>query len=436
MSKLVTKFKYYKPGASVSMGGYLKYIATREGVEKYVNSKQFAPPTVKQKELIEKMLVEYPDSRTMLEYEDYLAKPSRKTATEFLARAIEDNIASLMNSKTYADYIATRPGTERFGTHGLFTDDEKEIVLSKVSCELNAHAGNVWTMIVSLRREDAVRLGFDNASAWRDIVRANTKELADAFKIPLTKLRWYAAFHNSAHHPHIHVMVYSDTKDIGYLTKQGVSNMRAALAKSIFADDLQNVYAEQTVVRNELKSNVKEILVEIMRIANLDNFANGEIEKKLLYLAERLRRTKGKKVYGYLKPDVKEIIDSIVDILAKDDTINALYDLWYEKKFSALGMYASQMPPRIPLADNKEFKSIKNDIIREALLLNGEHIENENRNVNAKVAVSVTRLFKNLCSVFSNKLDDRNNKGKIYVSSDRRLRREEEAKKNAELIYD
>ena len=436
MSKLVTKFKYYKPGASVSMGGYLKYIATREGVEKYVNSKQFAPPTVKQKELIEKMLVEYPDSRTMLEYEDYLAKPSRKTATEFLARAIEDNIASLMNSKTYADYIATRPGTERFGTHGLFTDDEKEIVLSKVSGELNAHAGNVWTMIVSLRREDAVRLGFDNASAWRDIVRANTKELADAFKIPLTKLRWYAAFHNSAHHPHIHVMVYSDTKDIGYLTKQGVSNMRAALAKSIFADDLQNVYAEQTVVRNELKSNVKEILVEIMRIANLDNFANGEIEKKLLYLAERLRRTKGKKVYGYLKPDVKEIIDSIVDILAKDDTINALYDLWYEKKFSALGMYASQMPPRIPLADNKEFKSIKNDIIREALLLNGEHIENENRNVNAKVAVSVTRLFKNLCSVFSNKLDDRNNKGKIYVSSDRRLRREEEAKKNAELIYD
>ena len=436
MSKLVTKFRYYKPGASVSMGGYLKYIATREGVEKHVNSKQFAPPTIKQKELIEKMLAEYPDSRTMLEYEDYLAKPSRKTATEFLTRAIEDNIASLMNSKTYADYIATRPGTERFGTHGLFTDDEKEIVLSKVSGELNAHAGNVWTMIVSLRREDAVRLGFDNASAWRDIVRANTKELADAFKISLTKLRWYAAFHNSAHHPHIHVMVYSDTKDIGYLTKQGVSNMRAALAKSIFADDLQNVYAEQTVVRNELKLNVKEILVEIMRNANSDNFANSEIEEKLLYLAERLRKTKGKKVYGYLKPDVKAIIDSIVDILAKDDTINALYDLWYEKKFSALGMYASQMPPRIPLADNKEFKSIKNDIIREALLLNGEHIENENRNVNVKVAVSVTRLFKNLCSVFSNKLDDRNNKGKIYVSSDRRLRREEEAKKNAELIYD
>lgn len=436
MSKLVTKFRYYKPGASVSMGGYLKYIATREGVEKYVNLKQFVPPTVKQKELIEKMLVDYPDSRTMLEYEDYLAKPSRKTAIEFLTRAIEDNIASLMNSKTYADYIATRPGTERFGTHGLFTDDEKEIVLSKVSGELNAHAGNVWTMIVSLRREDAVRLGFDNASAWRDIVRANTKELADAFKIPLTKLRWYAAFHNSAHHPHIHVMVYSDTKDIGYLTKQGVNNMRAAFAKSIFADDLQNVYAEQTVVRNELKLNVKEILVEIMRNANSDNFANSEIEEKLLYLAERLRRTKGKKVYGYLKSDVKAIIDSIVDILAKDDTVNALYDLWYEKKFSALGMYASQMPPRIPLADNKEFKSIKNDIIREALLLNGEYIENENRNVNAKVAVSVTRLFKNLCSVFSNKLDDRNNKGKIYVSSDRRLRREEEAKKNAELIYD
>ena len=441
MAKLVTKFRYYKPNASTSMGGYMKYIATRDGVEKCDDTKQFAPATVKQKELIEKILKDYPDSRTMLEYEDYLAKPTRKNATEFLTRAIEDNATTLLHSKTYADYIATRPGAEKIGSHGLFTDDEKEIVLSKVSEELNSYGGNVWTMIISLRREDAARLGFDHASRWRDLIRSHTKEIADAFKIPLPDLKWYGAFHDCGNHPHIHVMIYSNRRDIGYLTKQGVSELRSAFAKGIFADDLQNVYAEQTAIRNELKTNVAELLESILRNVSADTFENQEIENKLLYVAKRLQNTKGKKVYGYLKSAVKAIIDSIVDLLAQDEAIRQLYDLWYEKKFQILEMYSSQMPPKIPLAKNKEFKSIKNEIIKEALSLcnslpSREQATNQSHINPSAVTLATIRLLKSVIDIFQNKIDDNKNRKKMPQISDRRIHREEEAKRNAEILYD
>lgn len=441
MARLVTKFRYYKPSTSTSMGGYMKYIATRDGVEKCDDTQQFAPATVRQEELIEKILKDYPDNRTMLEYEDYLAKPTRKNATEFLTRAIEDNAATLLRSKTYADYIATRPGAEKIGSHGLFTDDEKEIVLSKVSEELNSYGGNVWTMIISLRREDAARLGFDHASRWRDLMRSHTKEIADAFKIPLTDFKWYGAFHDCGNHPHIHVMIYSNRRDIGYLTKQGVSELRSALAKGIFADDLQNVYAEQTAIRNELKTNAAELLESILRNASADAFANQEIENKLLYLAKRLQNTKGKKIYGYLKSDVKAIIDSIVDLLARNETVSQLYNLWYEKKFQILEMYSSQMPPKISLAENKEFKAIKNEIIKEALSLCNslpvrEQSTNQPHTKPSTVTLATTRLLRTVFSIFQNKIDDNRDYRKLLQTTDRRTRQEEDAKRNAEMLYD
>ena len=239
MATLVTKFKYYKPHGKKNFGGYAKYIALRNGAELLPDSKKGLPSSLSQKQLIEKILKDFPDSADMLEYDDYVRNPTAENASEFLYRAIEDNFQSATSISTYADYIATRPRAEKIGKHGLFSNEGDEIVLSQVSAELNRHEGNMWTMIVSLRREDAERLSFDNAIAWRELLRAHTSELADALKIPLSELKWYAAFHNEAHHPHIHLLAYCDDPSVGYLSKQGVRNMRSALGNDIFRDELQ-----------------------------------------------------------------------------------------------------------------------------------------------------------------------------------------------------
>ena len=217
MAKLVTKFKYYKPHGKKNFGGYAKYIALRNGAELLPDSKKGLPSSLSQKQLIEKILKDFPDSADMLEYDDYVRNPTAENASEFLYRAIEDNFQSATSISPYADYIATRPRAEKIGKHGLFSNEGDEIVLSQVSAELNRHEGNMWTMIVSLRREDAERLSFDNAIAWRELLRAHTSELADALKIPLSELKWYAAFHNEAHHPHIHLRAYCDDPGVGYL---------------------------------------------------------------------------------------------------------------------------------------------------------------------------------------------------------------------------
>lgn len=312
MAKLVTKFKYLKPGARQGRGGYAKYIATRDGVEKIDDTKRFAPTTWNQKQLINQILRDFPDSKEMLEYEDYLQKQTVESASEFISRAIEDNTAVALNAKTYADYIATRPHAERFGSHGLFTDDGVQVNLAKVSQELNDYGGNVWTVIISLRREDAERLGFDNGSRWRDMLRTQTQEFSENLRIPMGHLKWFAAFHNEGHHPHVHLIAYSTVESEGYLTKQGVQKLRSSFAKDIFAQDLLCIYEKQTEHRNRLRSESRDVLAEIVSQINAGGYSNPQLEELLLQLARRLSRTKGKKMYGYLKADVRSIVDSKV----------------------------------------------------------------------------------------------------------------------------
>ena len=222
-------------------------------------------------------------------------------------------------------------------------------------------------MIVSLRREDAERLGYNNAKAWRDLIRTKSEEISRNFKIPLNELKWYGAFHNEGHHPHVHIIIYSNKADEGYLSHIGIDKMRSSLANTIFEDDMYHIAEEQTKIRNELKTDWKKLLQDIFARIENGTYENEEIKNKLIELSIRLNNTKSKKVYGYLKKDIKELIDSIVDLLAEDEEISKLYDLWYEEKYKILRMYSNQMPPKIPLSENKEFKSIKNDIIREAL---------------------------------------------------------------------
>lgn len=370
MAKLVTKFKYLKPNRKVSAGGYAKYIATREGVEKIDDTKKFAPATAKQKNLIEKIIKDFPDSKDMFEYSDYLEKQNVGSASDFISRVMEDYAYEISGRKAYADYIATRPRAERFGSHGLFTDDGVQVQLSKVTEELDRHKGNIWTAIISIRREDAERLGFNTGSRWRDMLRTQTEALAKNLKIPIQNLRWYAAFHNESYHPHVHLIAYSTVENEGYLTQKGVENLRSSFAKDIFQQDLLCIYEMQTEHRDKLRAEARDIVEDLVSKINSEIYISASIQHKLLELADRLSKTSGKKVYGYLKLDVKAIVDSIVDELSNDDRIKKLYDLWYEQKENTIRTYTDEIPDRIPLAQNKEFKSIKNAVIKEALKLN------------------------------------------------------------------
>lgn len=375
MAKLVTKFKYLKPGVNRNVGGYAQYIATREGVQKIDDTGKLAPATLKQNQLILKLLYDFPDSKDMLEYEDYLKEPTVGNASDFITRVLEDNAYEVMNTKTYADYIATRPRAHRFGSHGLFTDDGVQVQLRNVSEELNIHGGNVWTVIISLRREDAERLGFNDGIRWRDMLRTQTEALATNLKIPMGNLKWFAAFHNESHHPHVHLIAYSVNEQEGYLSKKGVYNLRKSFANDIFAQDLLCLFEKQNEHRDTLRRESRSQIKQIISAINEGNYHNPKVEELLLKLAERLSKTSGKKVYGYLKADVKSIVDLIVDELEKDDKVSQLYHLWYEQTEEIKRTYTENLESRVPLSKNKEFKAIRNAVIQEAMKIVTNHYE-------------------------------------------------------------
>ena len=275
--------------------------------------------------------------------------------------ATREGVEKLPQGKTYADYIATRPRSQ-----GLFTDAGKEINLRQLSRELNMYQGNLWTVILSLSREDAERLGFDTAARWRDFLRSERSEIAEQLHIPQGNLRWYAAFHNEKHHPHVHLMVWSEDEKEGYLSERGIEKLRSSFAKSIFAQDWCNIYDSYTNARNTLRQESRERMREIIRAINAGSYENKTIENLLLQLARQLSITTGKKQYGYLKPELKRLVDAIVEEFAKDPRIAELYDLWYKQKESGIRFYQDEMPERVPLTDNPEFRTMKNMILQEA----------------------------------------------------------------------
>lgn len=411
MARLVTKFKYLKHA-----GRYAKYIATREGVEKLDDSKKFLPATEKQKTLVQKILRDFPDSKRSLEYEDYLRAQTQGAASEFIARSLEENAAELLHRSAYADYIALRPRAQRFGAHGLFTDDGIAVQLSKVEAELNAHKGNVYTAIISLRREDAQRLGFDSGERWRDFLRGQTQALSEGLKIPLQHLRWYAAFHDEGNHPHVHLIAYGADPREGYLSRQGVNRLRSSLARDIFAQELLCIYEEQTQWRDGLKQAAAELV---------QSDENPKIEALLTSLASRLPKVKGKKQYAYLPAQEKRLVDAVVDALSKDARIAALYDSWCQSREKLLHIYNESAQERRPLSENETFRSIKNQIIQEALKIQ----QAQNIQTSTAVGAASMRLLTQLAQMFDAQLN-RNEARRNMV--DRKLRRKLQEKRQAQ----
>lgn len=290
-------------------------------------------------------------------------KPTKKRKAGGYATyiATREGVEKLPQEKTYADYIATRPRSQ-----GLFSDEGAEINLRQLSRELNSYQRNLWMVILSLSREDAERLGFDSATRWRDFLRSERSEIAEQFHIPQGNLRWYAAFHNEKHHPHVHLMVWSEDEKEGYLSEKGIEKLRASFVKSIFAQDWCNVYDRYTEARNTLRQESRERMRKIVESINAGTYENKTIENLLLQLARQLSTTTGKKQYGYLKPELKRLVDAIVTEFAKNPHIAELYDLWYDQKESGIRFYQDEMPERVSLVDNPEFRTVKNMILQEA----------------------------------------------------------------------
>lgn len=351
----------------------MEYVATRDGVEKISPASRDNLATQKQEVLITDILTRFPEAMDLLEYEDYLKQPTSENASEFITSVLDQNMDQLSHQEVYVNYIATRPHAEKLGTHGLFSDEEMPLMLSKVMKEVGEHTGNVWTPIISLRREDAARLGYDNAVAWMALIRMQRNIFAEQMKIAPENLRWYAAFHNEGHHPHCHMLVYSVNSREGYVTKPAIEKMRSSLAREIFQQDLIQIYSEQTSQRNTLVEQSREALKEIIVRMSGEACESEIIESLLLHLAERLRHITGKKQYGYLKAPLKAVVDQIVDELAKDARVAEAYAKWRELRNEVLRTYMDKLSDPVPLSQQKEFKHIKNMVIAEAVNISSHH---------------------------------------------------------------
>lgn len=275
------------------------------------------------------------------------------------------------------EYIAQRPRVELHGAHGLFTGEDRPVILSQAAQEVSQHTGPIWLPILSLRREDAARLGYDNAASWQALLRAHAPEIAEAMKIPFPDFRWYAAFHNEGHHPHVHMICYSADPSKGYLTKSGIAQIKSALVNDLFRNDLMEIYERQTEKRDSLSRETKEVLNQLIQeMRETKSLDNSHLADLLLQLADRLRFTSGKKQYGYLKAPLKSLVDEIVDELEKEPVVKEAYACWYELREEVLHSYRDDLPERLPLSRQKEFKNIKNLVIRQAVRL-GEDIQEE-----------------------------------------------------------
>ncbi|MBC8584845.1 MobP3 family relaxase [Youxingia wuxianensis] len=372
MPRLIFKCPYIKGGTSAAcahLENYVQYMATRNGVERIDPGRDGWQATKRQKEMIKQILRDFPLSRGIFEYEDYLVTPTRSNASEFITRALEDNYDRIAKMDNYLNYIATRPRAQRIGSHGLFTGAEDSLVLAQIAEVVAMHPGNVWLPIISLRREDAARLGYDKADEWKALLSKYAMDMAEAMKIPWEDFRWYAAFHDEAHHPHVHMVCFSADPSKGFLTKQGIAQIKSGLAKEIFRQDLTELYQKQTQRRNELNTDAQAALRGVIEEMQSGNIQNAHIEEWLQYLADRLRFLSGKKQYGYLKAPLKAVVDEIVDELAKDPRVASAYNLWYELREDVLRTYKDDLPERLPLSEQKEFKRLKNLVIEEAVKL-------------------------------------------------------------------
>jgi len=303
MARLILKSPYIKGGKDA--GGHAKYIATRERVELVPDGRL---ATQKQAQLIDSLTKDFPDAKKLPEYNSYRDSPTKVNASVFITRALEDSWPDVQQSDIYAEYIATRPRVERIGSHGLF-GDEDYVDLKKVTSELQTCEKNVWTHIISLKREDAARLGYDSARTWRNLLLTHRNDIAAAMNIPPNEFRWYAAFHDEGGHPHVHMMAWSSQPKEGWLDQDGIRKIRSTLTNQIFDQEMLHLYEQKTVSWDELVRQARASMLALVKEMRQGLCDHPEAEELILKLSRELGNVKGQKKYGYLPKPVKKLVD-------------------------------------------------------------------------------------------------------------------------------
>ena len=363
MPGLILKSPYIKcSGKGMGGGGYLRYIGTRDGVELVPDDR---PATKRQEQLIRSLVRDFPDTKELLEYDDWQTSHTKVHASAFITTALECNWEQANRSDVYLKYIATRPRVERLGSHGLFSDDDT-VDLQKVAAELDSYTGNVWTHIISLKREDAARLGYDRASAWRDLLRQERNEIAAAMGIPPGHFRWYAAFHDEGHHPHVHMMAWSSQPKEGWLDQDGIRKIRSTLTNQIFDQEMLHLYEQKTVSRDELVRQARASMLALVKEMRQGLCDHPEAEELILKLSRELGNVKGQKKYGYLPKPVKKLVDEIVDEMERLPVVAQCYEQWQALQGEVESYYSDAPPQKKKLSERKEFRQIKNVIVAEA----------------------------------------------------------------------
>lgn len=362
MARLILKSPYLKCDGSHSVSGYLRYIGTRERVELLPDDR---PPTRKQEQLVRKLVKAFPSSKELDEYLDYAEKPTKANASVFITRALEENWPEVQQSDGYMKYIATRPRAERLGDHGLF-GDEDGVDLEQAMLELDQYTGNVWTHILSLKREDAARLGYDNAKAWMNLLRTNRNDIAAAMNIHPNHFRWYAAYHDEGEHPHVHMMAWSTVPGEAYLTRDGIHKIKSTLTNQIFRQEMLHTYEQKSQSRDDLvreaRHAIRKLTQEMAR--NICNYP--EVEKLMQTLSAQLETVKGKKSYSYLPKSAKKTVDEVVDRLEEIPAVKACYAQWCALQSEVESYYHDKPREKKKLSQEKEFRQIKNAVIQEA----------------------------------------------------------------------
>ena len=361
MARLIVKSPYIQCGKQ-NADGYLRYIATRERVEIIPDDR---PPTRKQEQLITKLTKDFPDVKELLEYEDYTVHPTKANASSLITLALVEHWKQVQQTDGYMQYIATRPRAERLGDHGLLGDTD-HVDLDAAMSELEHYTGNVWTHILSLHREDAERLGYNNAQAWRTLLRAHRNDIAAAMHIPPQDFRWYAAFHDEGHHPPVHIMAWSVKPGQAHLDRDGIRQMKSRLTNDIFQQELLHVYEQKSVSRDELVRETRKVMLELSRQMQETICEHSQAEQMIWKLSQQLGEVKGKKSYGYLPRPMKRQVDEIVNQLEQIPVVNECYQKWWELQCQVNAFYSGKKQQRPPLSKQKEFRAIRNAVIREA----------------------------------------------------------------------
>ena len=417
MAKIIVSCRFQK--SAKDMADLIRYMATREGVEKLPNSKRFNIASSQQHDLILSVVKQFPESKKFLEYDDYYAMPTRENANEFLNAVAERYADRADELKGLVSYISNRPGVEKLGSHGLFTQFDMPIDLNTVAERVANHDGVIWTEVVSLRREDAERLHFNNAEAWKNLVRRNMNEIAKAHRIKVEDLEWYGAFHNTTHHPHIHLVILSKGQE-GFLSEKRIKELRRAFGQDIFHDEQYKLATIETGYRNELKENLADLLQQLQ---TRQSIPNADYYLLLLQkIRDEVQQQKGKKLYGYLPRKSKKLVDFALHEFAKDNDLAGIYSKWNEVNREKLSLYYdTKDKPDVPIEMNPELRSLKNMLIRTALSINF----NAQTTVNtARIGFLFSMLAKQIINSAGKRLDELNKMMPLTDSKEREKIRE------------